>query len=119
MRLSAAKPAPFAQTPTTLGEHLKKRRYELGLRQRDVAGQIGIGTWTYITWETDRAEPVDRYWPAIVELLGYNPDSAPSCVGEALRVRRRLLGLPRNKAAELMGIDEGTLYYWETNQRRP
>jgi DNA-binding XRE family transcriptional regulator len=82
MRLSAAKPAPFVQDPATLGEHLKQRRHELELRQRDVAGQIGIDTWTYLTWESDRAP--DRVHRACVEVSAAAPVCGRLCCPSTL-----------------------------------
>jgi DNA-binding XRE family transcriptional regulator len=119
LRLSAPKPLPYPQDPSTLGEHLKKRRHELSLLQRQAAAQIGIGSFTYITWEKDQAVPGDRYWPAIVSFLGYNPDPQPSRLGEELIAKRRTLGLPRKTAARLIGVDEGTLWRWETEEWQP
>ena len=71
--LKALRPLPYAREPKTLGEHLKKRRYELDLRQKDVADKLEIGHSTYITWETDQAEPEIRYWPKIIDFLGRDP----------------------------------------------
>src|SRR5262245_31111836 len=37
--------------PRTLGEHLLVARYERGLRQRDVARDLGVDHFTLINWE--------------------------------------------------------------------
>ena len=114
------RPLPYAREPKTLGEHLKKRRYELGLRQKDVADKLEIGPSTYITWETDQAEPEIRYWPQIIAFLGRDPfANRGGTLGERLQARYRELGIPRKRAAVLIGIDEGTLLRYERGKWRP
>ena len=118
--LKALKPLPYAREPKTLGEHLKKRRYELELRQKDAAGRLEISQSTYITWETYGAEPEIRYWPRIVAFLGYDPvPKEGEALGNALRAKRRELGLSRKRAAALLGIDEGTLKRYEDGLWEP
>lgn len=111
---------PYAREPKTPGEHLKKRRYELGLRQKDAAVRLQISHATYISWEIDRAEPAIRHWPRIVAFLGY--DAAPGegeTLANALRAKRRDLGLPRKRAAALLKIDERTLKRYEDGLWEP
>jgi hypothetical protein len=38
----AAKPGLFSDAPSSIGEHLKRRRVELGLRQQDVAARLRV-----------------------------------------------------------------------------
>lgn len=120
MRLKALRPLPYAREPKTLGEHLKKRRYELSLRQKDVADKIEINQSTYITWETDQAEPEIRCWPQIIDFLGFDPFAdKEGTLGERLQTRYRELGIPRKRAAVLLGIDEGTLPRYERGKWQP
>ena len=51
--LTARKPKDYNTDPKTLGEHLKKRRRELGLYQKDVALRMEVNKWTYCIWEAD------------------------------------------------------------------
>src|SRR3990167_3741304 len=44
-------PKPWEFEPKTLGEHIKRRRLELGLEQKDVAKQLGVTTDTVLNWE--------------------------------------------------------------------
>ena len=104
------RPLPYAREPKTLGEHLKKRRYEMSLRQKDVAGRLEISQSAYISWETDRVEPAIRYWPNIIDFLGFNPFAGKEgTLRERLQAKYRELGIPRKQAAILLGINEGTL----------
>src|SRR5215472_8116950 len=46
-----------SKEPVTLGQHLRKRRFELGLRQADSAVKLGVTCKTLSDWETDRIRP--------------------------------------------------------------
>jgi transcriptional regulator with XRE-family HTH domain len=37
---------PYPDALVTLGDHIRKRRLDLGLRQRDVAAQFGVNVNT-------------------------------------------------------------------------
>ncbi len=110
---------PYPRFPTTLGEHLKKRRFELQLLQRQVALRLGVTVNTVIDWEKDRKEPETRHWPKIITFLGYDPHPTPKTLGERLQARYRELGIPRKKAARRLGIDENTLQRYEEGMSKP
>ena len=57
----------------TVGDHLRKRRLDLGLWQKQVAEQIGVTTCTITNWELNRTEPEIRYYPPIIDFLSYVP----------------------------------------------
>lgn len=44
---------PQPDFPLTLGGQLKRKRFLLGLTQRDVARSLGVNEWTYRDWEQD------------------------------------------------------------------
>ena len=110
---------PYPREPTTLGDHLKKRRHELGLRQKDVAAQLGVTQGTILSWETHQTHPAVIYIPRIIAFLGYNPYPEPQTFGERIVAKRRQLGLSRKQTAKLLGMDEGSLAHWEKGQRQP
>jgi len=60
------KPRDYSDRPRTLGEHLKKRRRELGLLQREVAAQLGVAVETLINWEKDRTRPVAAQFRPVI-----------------------------------------------------
>lgn len=119
IRLSAPKAKPFKDNPITLGDHLRKRRHELKLQQKQIAKRLKINQWTYIKWETNRVEPETRYWPRIIAILGYDPHSEPKTLGDRLRAKYRQLGLPRKRVAERLKIDEGALAKYDRGDREP
>jgi transcriptional regulator with XRE-family HTH domain len=75
VRLSARKPVPkgYPSELRTVGDHLRKRRLDLGLRQKDVARRLGANVNTVTNWEVGRTAPAARYAKGIVRLLGYAP----------------------------------------------
>ncbi len=60
-------------TMTTIGDHIRKRRIELNLLQRDVARQIGVSEDCITYWENGRSTPQRRFVTKIKEFLGYFP----------------------------------------------
>ena len=117
--MKSLKPRPYKEAPETLGEHLRKRRIELALLQKDVASRLQVNAWTYLGWEHDRRRPPIRFWPRIIGFLGYDPVPEPQTVGERIRGQRRKLGLSQAEAARLIGVDEGTLRRYERGKDRP
>lgn len=51
LTFKSQKPKDYSETPQTLGEHLKKRRRELSLLQREAAKKMGVVVETLINWE--------------------------------------------------------------------
>jgi transcriptional regulator with XRE-family HTH domain len=92
-----------------LGEHLLCARQLRGIRQKDAAAILGVGHFTYMTWEKDQKVPFARYYPAIVAFVGYDPLPEPTTDGERLKRERLLLGLTSQEMADRLGIDQGTL----------
>ncbi len=74
----------YSGIPQTLGEHLKKRRKELGLLQREVAMQMGISRKTCTNWEKDKTAPSAADFRLVVAFLGYDPMSKPETLGGRL-----------------------------------
>ena len=92
-----------------MGEHLKRARQLKRVRQKDAALELGVGHFTYMTWEKDQKIPFPRYYPAIIRFVGYNPLQEPQSEGAQLKHKRLTLGLTSQQMAERLGIDQGTL----------
>lgn len=103
----------------TMGDHLKRKRLLLGLRQIDVAGILGIGPWTLANWETGKAEPLVRYYPAIADFLGYCPYERAESLGERVALHRRYRGLSQRDLAKKIGVDPASIARWEAGERIP
>jgi DNA-binding XRE family transcriptional regulator len=79
LRLKAEKPPPkaYPRELKIIGDHIRKRRLDLGLLQKEVAEQIGVDKTTIMNWERGRREPAPWNIPAIIHFLGDAP-SDPS-----------------------------------------
>ena len=117
--LKSLKPVLYTREPKTLGQHLKKRRLESSLLQRDLRERFKLEKETYANWEKDRCYPAMKHWPGIIEFLGYDPNPEPNTLGTRLMTYRRRHGLSRRALAILLGADDTTLWRWENDQRKP
>jgi transcriptional regulator with XRE-family HTH domain len=109
LTLKALRPKDYFETPQTLGQHLKKRRRELGLLQREASDWMGILTETYANWEKDKTQPVAAQFRPVREFLGYDPTPAARTLAERVQARRRVLGVTFAEVAKYLGWDAGTL----------
>ena len=121
--LSGSKPKnpAYPAELNTIGDHLRKRRLDLGLLQKELAVRIGVTTCTIMYWETNRVSPAIRFIPKIVQFLGYDPNAnvVPQSFSERLKTRRLKLGVSGRKLAGLLKTDESNLAGWERGQHRP
>lgn len=90
-----------------------------GLFQREVAVAIGVTANTITNWEWDQTTPVIRYWPGIIEWLGFVPFKVGESLPERIRAYRKLHGLTQHKLAQRLGVDESTVQKWEAGKHRP
>jgi DNA-binding transcriptional regulator YiaG len=112
---------PYPEVPATLGDHLRKRRHELRLLQRDGANRLGVNTWTLANWEKGYANPRLSFWPKITEFLGYDPmpEPKPSDLAQRIQWARRRQGLSLRGLAKQLSVDTDTLRRWECGIRTP
>jgi transcriptional regulator with XRE-family HTH domain len=104
---------------TTLGDHIRKKRLDLGLFQKDVAAAIGVDNGTITNWEKWRSEPELRFIPKIIEFLGYRPDGTkPVSLGETIRHYRQMRGISQKELARELGIDPSTLAKYEVDKNK-
>ena len=109
LTLKALRAKDYSENPQTLGQHLKRRRRELGLLQREAAQRMGIGTDTYANWEKGKTEPVASRFRPVAAFLGYDPTPAPRTLAERLEAKRRGLGVTSDQIAGYLGWDPATL----------
>jgi transcriptional regulator with XRE-family HTH domain len=105
----------------TIGDHIRKRRLDLKLLQKDVAGMLKVDTNTITNWERNRCQPKLYLIARIVGFIGYEPvHSGSLTLGESLRQYRRLKGIGQKELARKLGIDPSTLAKYEAgkNKRR-
>ena len=131
---------PITKEPTTLGQHLKKKRFQAGLRQAQIARKLGVSSRTLSLWECDRIYPAWGFQPRLIAYLGYDPftetglktpkgnetngvaflsPDAPVSIGQKIRYFRFKSRKTRLQLAAEWGISPKTLWGWETDQRKP
>jgi DNA-binding XRE family transcriptional regulator len=78
----------------TIGDHIRKRRIDLMLTQKEVAEALGVDKTTVQFWENNRVKPSLAQIPKIIEFLGYDPfESKPESQGDKIRAYRKLHSL--------------------------
>jgi DNA-binding transcriptional regulator YiaG len=100
----------------TVGDHVKAKRLELALFQRQAAKLLGICQTTVMHWEKGQSDVPIRAYPAILAFLGYDPHSDPTTLAERLQAIRRRKGWKVRKAAKSIGVDEDTWRLWESGR---
>ena len=131
---------PIAKVPTTLGEHLKKKRFQAGLRQAQIARILKVSCRTLSLWECDRIYPAWAFQPHIITYLGYNPFTEtglktpegnepsgvaflspddPVSIGQKIRYFRLKSRKTRLQLATEWDVSPKTLWGWETNRWQP
>ncbi len=131
---------PIDKEPTTLGQHLKNKRFKAGLRQEEAAVKLGVSTRILSDWETDRIYPSWASQPRLIVYLGFDPfanpalgryrgnetssvaflsSEAPISTGQKIKECRLKLKKTRKQMALEMGISVKTLWGWETDRWQP
>ncbi|MCL4552799.1 MAG: transcriptional regulator [Candidatus Marsarchaeota archaeon] len=100
---------------------MRKKRLDLGLLQREVAGILRVSTPSIQYWETNHVSPSIEFTPRIISFLGYAAyeSMAEMSLGEKIRTCRVVKGLSQERLAEVMGIDPATLRRWERDEKKP
>ena len=120
-KITYPKPRPWSypQSPQHIGEHIKKRRLDLGLLQHEAAEEMSVSPWTVINWESGETMPPVWYGTRIIKFLGSDPMPEPeSFAGRVWSLRWRL-GLKQWELAEKLGVNQGTVSDWERGRCRP
>ncbi|MGO8696538.1 MAG: helix-turn-helix domain-containing protein [Limisphaerales bacterium] len=131
---------PISKQPETIGEQLRKKRFDLGIRQAEAARQLGVSQLTLSLWERDKVYPTWAYQPRLIEYLDCDPftdpalgrpkgnetsgvaflaPTGPLSLGQQIRKRRLELRKNRKESAEELGVSEKTLWGWETGRCEP
>lgn len=117
---SAKIPSQIIENPQTIGEHLRNRRLELKVTQKSVGQKIGVSKDCMTWWENGRSHPHIRYYPKLIEFLGYNPfQTDDKTVGGQIQKYRYENGLTFKQLSKITSFDEGTLARWEKNTIAP
>ncbi len=122
LTLKAQKPLPsdYPLQIKSLGDHIRKRRLDLKIFQKEAAKKIGVDETTIWFWENNRVEPSISFIPKIIDFLGYIPFKTKyNNLEEKIIAFRRIHGLSQKKLASLIGIDSTTIGSWERDEHKP
>lgn len=104
----------YEDDPQTIGEHIRKKRVESKLLQREVAVQLNVSEDTLTYWENERTLPQIHHFPAIISFLGYYPlDHETESLGGKLRQIRHCLGLNVKQCAVMLQVSIDAVKRWE------
>lgn len=112
-------PAAYPKELKRLGDHVRRRRLDLGLSQREVARRIGVRRESVQQWELGYFRPTVSCLPGIIRFLGYDPRPEPAAWPEWLVWYRAGHGLSQEVMAEQLAVAARTLGLWETAKRKP
>ena len=90
--LKAPKPHKklYPKALVTIGDHVKKKRLDLNLSQKDVSLIIGVKEESIYNWENNRSQPKVYLIPKVIEFLKYVPVELPQkTVGEKIKSYRK------------------------------
>ena len=116
---SKPKSSDYPKSLKTLGDHLRKRRLDLKLLQRQVGQRIGGSVSDVWNWENNRVSPAVKFIPAMIAFLGYNPLPQPADLSDRLVWFRQSKGWTQKAFAKVLGVDQTTLARWERGERAP
>jgi transcriptional regulator with XRE-family HTH domain len=119
LKASKPKSSEYPKELKTLGDHLRKRRLDLKLLQKEVGQRIGGSVSDVWNWENNRVSPAVKFIPAIIALLGYNPMPQPSGFPERLVWFRQAKGWTQKAFANVLRVDPTTLARWERGECAP
>lgn len=104
-----------------MGDHLRARRLDLGLRQRDVAERLSVNVQTVGNWEVGRDTPDFWYMSRVVQFLGYDPrpKAETKSLRDELLAFRLKHGLTQKALAVRLQVNTCTISGWEGGKVAP
>ncbi len=105
----------------TIGDHIRKRRMDLGLRQKDLVPILKIRSVESVTnWEIGKCDPQIHQMPEVIKFLGYIPVKVClDTLGGRVAAFRILNGLSHKEMGKTLGVDASTVGSWEKNEFLP
>jgi transcriptional regulator with XRE-family HTH domain len=113
-------PSPsYPQQIDRLGDHIRKRRLDLKLSQKQAAELLAVNPGTITNWEGQHSNPALLCMPAIIRFLGYNPLPEVRTLSGKLARYRLSCGTTQKALAKRLGVDPCTLARWERGDTEP
>jgi len=115
------KPRGYPKNLITVGDHIKAKRLDKGLYQKELAKMWEITTDTLVNWELGRYEPPSYRYKMISDFLGYCLYNHPATT-LALKlkyIRCYFFGMENNSFAKHTGFDPSSIHNWESEKHTP
>jgi len=113
-------PAIYPSETITIGDHIRKKRMDMKLLQKDVARVINVTEDCVTLWEKNHSSPQIKYFPRIIKFLGYNPiEFDETTLAGQLKAYRWRNGLSNKKLGKILNVDGSTVLAWENETRVP
>ena len=117
-QLKAVRPKPaYPKSLKTLGDHLKVRRFDLALTQKEAAVRMAVDSDSVRNWEAGRTSIAVRCYPRLIQFLGYNPLPLATTPGQTIRRERMTRGWSRRKLAVAAHVDVATVRRMEADTK--
>ncbi len=106
LTLKAATPRNpwYPEQLETVGDHIRKKRLDDGLLQRELAEILGVEKTTVSSWERNRVAPSTGYGPSIVGFLGYAPIDPGCSLPAQLKAYRWVHGISQLVLVRRLGL---------------
>ena len=118
LRVETAYLGKYPRNLKTIGDHIRKHRLDLGLKQKEVSRIIGVTRAMISAWEKNPVEPAVKHIPKIIEFLGYVPYERGETLGQRITIYRKTLGLSHYQFAKKLGVAPCTIMNWEHDKVR-
>ena len=120
--LKGPKPPPpaYPRELNSIGDHIRKKRLDQKLLQKEVAQLLGVKKDTVNNWENGHYSPRLHQMPKIIKFLGYLPEDLEKLpIGDRIVALRFAHGIRQEDLARKIGVDPTTLSRWERGERQP
>ena len=103
-----------------IGLHIRKKRVDQEMLQKEVAELIGVSEDSITYWEGGRAYPQIQHFPKIILFLGYNPVKiSDGTLGGRIQNYRITHGMSHKAFGKLIGVNASTIGAWESEKSKP
>lgn len=110
----------YPENPVSIGDHIRKKRIELKLHQKDVAKICGVTEDSITNWEKNRSKPKIQFLPHIIKFLGYAPFEVDMTTYQGkLKAYRYKNGLTHAQIGKIFDFNASTIGAWENGKHAP
>ncbi|WP_165456515.1 helix-turn-helix transcriptional regulator [Pedobacter kyonggii] len=113
-------PISYTENPVSIGDHIRKKRMELKLRQTELAVICGVSEDCVRNWEKNRSTPQIQFFPRVINFLNYIPFEVNlTTLSGKLKAHRHINGLSQKQFGKILGVDGATVCSWELEENKP